>query len=294
MNVLSLFDGISCGQLALKRAGIPYDAYYASEIDKYAIQITQNYFPDTQQLGDVRNIKTDTLPPITLLIGGSPCTGFSLVGKMLNFEDPQSKLFFEYVRILNECKPQYFLLENVVMKKEWSDIITEHMMVPPIEINSSIFSAQNRPRLYWTNIPVASLPSDKGLVLKDIIDFECKDYQLSEEAWGYMKRSSEKWTGGKQRIEVYDNKLNKKAKCLTANMWKGVPYGVVSELNRRLSPLECERLQTIDDNYTSIASDTQRYKMLGNCWTIDVIAHIFKGIGKEPLRRKITVQEAFI
>ena len=154
MNVLSLFDGMSCGQIALNRAGINYDNYFASEIDKYAIKVTKNNYPDTIHIGNVLDVKSEDLPGIDLLIGGSPCQGFSFAGKQLNFNDPRSKLFFEFVRLLEECKPKYFLLENVKMKKEYQNIITEMLGVEPIEINSNLVSAQNRKRLYWTNIPI--------------------------------------------------------------------------------------------------------------------------------------------
>lgn len=155
-NVLALFDGMSCGQIALGRAGITYDNYYASEIDKYAMKVTMANYPNTKQIGSVTEVDVTTLPKISLIIGGSPCQGFSNAGKGLNFDDPRSKLFFEYVRILNEVKrinPEVkFLLENVKMKKEWQDIISEQLGVQPIEINSALVSAQNRKRLYWTNI----------------------------------------------------------------------------------------------------------------------------------------------
>ena len=166
MNVLSLFDGMSCGQLALKRANISVDNYYASEIDKYAIEIARKNFQNTVHLGDVQDIlkfwKHNKFPKIDLLMGGSPCQGFSFAGKQLNFSDPRSKLFFEFVRIMKEVKPKYFLLENVAMKKESQDVITSYMGVEPIMINSSLFSAQNRKRLYWTNIPIDRKMVDKG------------------------------------------------------------------------------------------------------------------------------------
>ena len=174
-NVLSLFDGISCGQVALERAEIKYDNYYASEIDKYAIQVTQKNYPDTIQLGDINNWKSWEIDwsSIDLIMGGSPCQGFSNAGKGLNFDDPRSKLFFVFVDILNHVK-QYnpnviFLLENVKMKKEWQDVITEYMGVKPIIINSALVSAQNRVRLFWTNIKNIQQPKDKGILLKDIL-----------------------------------------------------------------------------------------------------------------------------
>lgn len=279
MNVLSLFDGMSCGQIALNRIGLKYDNYFASEVDKYAIQITQKNFPNTIQLGDVTKINLSDLPQIDLLIGGSPCTGFSFAGKGLNFEDPQSKLFFNFVNVLNKLKPKYFLLENVLMKKEHQNIITEYMGVEPIAINSSLVSAQNRPRLYWTNIPNVTQPNDLNLKLSDVLlsDEEVKEYPnlfLTEKAIGYMSRLR----NNKPRWEYHTNPLNGKAACLTANMYKGVPYGVIKEKMRKLHPIECERLQTVDDNYTKGVSNTQRYKMLGNGWTINVITHILKNV----------------
>jgi DNA (cytosine-5)-methyltransferase 3A len=169
MNVLSLFDGMSCGQIALNRSGIKYNNYFASEVDKHAIKVTQANYPDTIQLGCVKNVNPENLPKIDLLIGGSPCQGFSFAGKQLNFEDERSKLFFEYVRLLKEIKPNYFLLENVKMKKEYQDVISSYLGVEPIFIDSSLVSAQSRKRLYWTNIPNVVQPDDKGICLSDIL-----------------------------------------------------------------------------------------------------------------------------
>ena len=180
INVLSLFDGMSCCQIALKEMGIDYN-YYASEIDKFAIKTTLHNFPNTIQLGDIRNIDLKSLPKIDLLVGGSPCQGFSIAGKQLNFNDERSKLFFEYVRILREIKPRYFLLENVVMKKEYQDVISKELGIEPIMINSALVSAQSRKRLYWTNIKEGQLnffenislipqPKDRGILLKDILE----------------------------------------------------------------------------------------------------------------------------
>jgi len=227
MNVLSLFDGMSCGRIALDRLGVKVDQYYASEIDKYAIQVTQENWPDTIQLGDVVDIKVKDLPKIDLLLAGSPCQGFSFAGKQLAFDDPRSALFFEFVRILKECNPKYFLLENVRMKKEFLDIITQQVGVEPVLINSALVSAQNRQRYYWTNIPGIEQPENRGIVLRDILETDADTY-LSEEAIAYMKRGSEKWSGGKSRAEHYIKHESKKSNCLTANMHKGVPYGVIS------------------------------------------------------------------
>ena len=168
LDVLSLYDGCSMGRVALERAGIPIKEYYASEIDKYAITIAKKNFPNTIHLGDVTTVRGEDLEPIDLLIGGSPCQGFSFAGKQLNFDDPRSKLFFEFVKLKNLLKPKYFLLENVRMKKQYQDIISEHLGVEPIAINSNLVSAQNRYRLYWTNIPNVTQLDDKGILLQDI------------------------------------------------------------------------------------------------------------------------------
>ena len=178
MNVLSLFDGMSCGRLALDRLGIEVDQYYAAEIDKYAIQVTQENWPETIQLGDVTQIKGKDLPKIDLLLGGSPCQGFSFAGKQLAFDDPRSALFFEFVRILKECEPKYFLLENVKMKKEFLDIISQQVGAEPILINSALVSAQNRQRYYWTNLPGVEQPENRGIVLRDILETNPESYTL--------------------------------------------------------------------------------------------------------------------
>ena len=329
MNVLSLFDGMSCGQLALQRAGIQVENYFAAEIDKYAIKVTQANFPDTVQLGDVTTVDPDSLPQIDLLIGGSPCQGFSFAGKQLNFDDPRSKLFWEYVRLLKALKPKYFLLENVKMKKESMDVITEALGVEPIFINSSLVSAQNRPRIYWTNIPFDVPTEDKGIVLKDILEPEV------EEKYYAGKKLRESYMGGNQLNPKYKSQCNTiyptdgKFATLCAGT-HGYSFGYVpapspdglilvgdagisdkySYVNRvyhpdgkgpslvssdgghlqpkisdntttyrKLTPLECERLQTVPEGYTDKGiSDTQRYKMLGNGWTVDVVSHIMKGI----------------
>lgn len=384
MNVLSLFDGMSCGQIALDRLGVKVDNYFACEIDKYAIQVTQANFPNTIQLGDVTKVDLSKLPKIDLILAGSPCQGFSFAGKQLAFDDPRSALFFEFVKILKEVKPKYFLLENVRMKKEFLNIITEQVSkcypeipfgIEPLLINSSLLSAQSRQRYYWTNIPGIQQPQEKGIVLRDIL--ETREIEgLSEKAIAYMNRGSEKYTGTKTRAEHYIKHESKKSNTLTANMYKGVPYGVIAvdkplqvgeavDINghdilkrvysqdgksptlnactggnrepkvvcgryvgrykvdgvrqdhkgsvagktkqmlelrrdqktnnlstvqkdnvlvrdnvywRKLTPLECERLQTVPDNYTNHVSNTQRYKMLGNGWTVDVIAHILKNM----------------
>jgi len=226
MNVLSLFDGMSCGQIALNKLGIKYDNYFASEIDKHAIKVTQHNYPKTIQLGDVSQIKASDLPKIDLLIGGSPCQGFSFAGKQLAFDDPRSKLFFEFVRLKNELQPKYFLLENVKMKKEFELIITNYMGVSPIVINSALVSAQNRVRLYWTNIANESYglfgdnvctipqPEDKGILLKDILEKNVDEkYYLSEKMLKYFGSRAANFNNGKVNIR----EENEKATCLTAS-----------------------------------------------------------------------------
>lgn len=450
MNVLSLFDGMSCGQQALERIGIKVDNYFASEIDKYAIQVTMANYPNTIQLGSVINIDGYLLPKIDLLIGGSPCQSFSFAGKrkgmatkdeqeILTLEhylqlklegyefEGQSYLFWEYMRLLKEVKPKYFLLENVMMGEKWEKILSKAIGVNPIMINSALVSAQNRQRLYWTNIGLEpqglfgdlgstiKQPKDKCILLKDILESEVDEkYYLSESAINYinrdkrnlafqmdegdgksgcitavfhkqipynqivvhntMPRSSTTGKGGtgplsredgktycldtgntnaieirkviqlsnnnksnsgtqpyqQDRIydtngispalsagksdlmimiksqtekllektgvdisnvieptifDVYNKTLKNDGKCITLtdpchnNLSLVVPNNAVKTSRiRRLTPIECERLQTVKDNYTNHVSDSQRYRMLGNGWTIDVIAHILSYI----------------
>jgi DNA-cytosine methyltransferase len=279
-NVLSLFDGMSCGQLALDTLGVKVGNYFASEIDSHAMQIAKKNYPNTKHIGSVLDVKGSDLPRIDLLIGGSPCQSFSNAGDGSGM-DGKSKLFWEFVRVLKETKPTYFLLENVKMKKEWEKIITDTLGVEPIAINSRLLTAQNRPRLYWTNIPNVVQPIDRGIVLKDILEDQVEEkFYLSDKAIDYMSRLR----NGKPRWEYHTNPLDGKSACLTANMFKGVPYGVIKEKMRRLTPIECERLQSVPDNYTEGVSNTQRYKMLGNGWTIDVIAHILNEMRHAPVK----------
>lgn len=288
MNVLSLFDGMSCGQIALNRAGIAYDKYYASEIDKHAIKVTQHNYPNTVQLGDVTQVNKDSLPEIDLLLGGSPCQGFSFAGKQLNFNDPRSALFFEYVRLKNELKPKWFLLENVVMKKEFQDIITEQLGVEPVLINSSLVSAQNRKRLYWTNIPDVTQPEDKGILLKEVLGVAEPTGQVAHfkpcirnNVLSQLDRvlNSDKVIYQLDCVSGWqDNKVGiQKSPCLRAG--NGFVLGLDSGKSiRPITVSEQERLQTVPEGYTSLASDSQAKRMLGNGWTVDVIVHILKGI----------------
>ena len=322
-NVLSLFDGMSCGQIALQRAGIKVENYFASEIDKYAIQVAKHNYPNTKHIGSVVDVKGSDLPQIDLLIGGSPCQGFSFAGKQLNFDDPRSKLFFEFVRLKNECNPTYFLLENVKMKKEYEDIITEYLGVKPIAINSELFSAQDRKRIYWTNINFKALPTENKLTVEDILEDEvdvkyyiepkrsvviCEN-EVKKRKIAFIGSNSQGnriynihgksvclcgeggGLGAKtglyalpcltpDRLEKRQNgrrfkPSNSKFYTLTAMDKHGI---LTDNFVRKLTPIECERLQTVPDNYTKIASDNQRYRMLGNGWTVDVIAHIFGGL----------------
>lgn len=415
MIVLSLFDGMSCGQIACERAGIKVDKYYASEIDKYAIRVTQKNYPGTIQLGSITEWRTWNIEKPDMIIGGSPCQGFSFAGKQLNFEDPRSKLFFEFVDILEHYKPKYFLLENVIMKAEYNDVISGILgeiypecvtqgelfrtgRLEPIQINSALVSAQNRNRLYWTNIPGITQPEDKGILLKDIIEngnvdrnksvcllsgyegkftpdryIEKGIHQGVITGGAFRGRNPEnpsvigkvgnqnKWKnyGDKsptlrglsrtnnvpkteQRLEINETgksnaltsvskdslciqigeadikgtdsikrvySIEGKSPCLNTcqgghhepkiaikdNIYNNRAERIYNEKSptlrserfgldattdnitwRKLTPIECERLQTVPDNYTNHVSNSQRYKMLGNGWTVDVISHILK------------------
>jgi DNA-cytosine methyltransferase len=362
MKVLSLFDGMSCGQIALDQLGIKVDTYYASEIDKYGIEITQKNYPNTVQVGDITKLDPKDFQDVDLIMGGSPCQGFSFAGKQLAFDDPRSALFFEFIRMLKAIKPKYFLLENVRMKKEFLDIISQQVSecypeitfgIQPILINSSLVSAQSRQRYYWTNIPNIEQPEERGIVLKDILenDFSSeKDKSYCIDA-NYFKGASVEQYKKKSRRQLVskpkkafdiprdilkDNEMrrrvyssegksptlntmgggNREPKVVTGGAFRGRAYDkdgkrmdrdgssvanktkqmlelrkddksnaittvgkdsvvVDEELTwRKLTPLECERLQTVPDNYTEGVSNTQRYKMLGNGWTVEVIKHI--------------------
>ena len=385
VNVLSTFNGMGSIWIALDRLGVKVDKRYSSETDKYATIVNDANYPDTVQLGDVTKVRAADLEKIDLFVGGSPCQGFSFAGKQLNFGDERSKLFFEFARLWKETKEinpdAKFLLENVKMKKEYQDVISSYLGVEPIEINSALLSAQNRRRLYWTNIAYVEQPEDKGLLLKDILQPEEEieeRYYLSDKmingfvnkpgAFGgrfkphsdmNVKASCVVATVAKMAITdnyiKIDKKLNEKrsqgkASCLTGGAHSGGNHSdmdtlcvamvgrridkngtrkdydktipavqrleanmhgktnclttvgkdnLVLERNtpllpafdlptqtglspegyklRRLTPIECERLQTVPDGYTDHVSNTQRYKMLGNGWTVDVIAHILNG-----------------
>ena len=382
MNVLSLFDGMSCGRIALDQLGIKVDNYYACEIDKYAMQVSHANYPDIIQLGDVCDVKSEDLPKIDLILAGSPCQGFSFAGKQLAFDDPRSALFFEFIRLLKECKPKYFLLENVRMKKEYLQVISEQVSgcypeipfgIEPTMICSSLVSAQSRKRYYWTNIPNVTQPKQKGIVLRDILETRVNQDRLSDmtnqDDKAYCltttypcarpQRSMEKSEKSMIPVEdtvpdsttlIYDSKdkshspiqvgiatdinghdilkrvYSEDGKSPTVNTcqggnrepkvlagayrarsidkdgnrvsWKETKPKQMLELRkdsksnsvtsvqkdnvltqdevywRKLTPLECERLQTVPDNYTNHVSNSQRFRMLGNGWTIEVIKGI--------------------
>lgn len=288
MKVLSLFDGISCGRVALERAGIPVETYYASEIDEQAIKITQTNYPDTIQVGDVCSLNPDDYKDIDLLIGGSPCQSLSItMGQTRTNLNGKSKLFFEYLRILKAIKPKWFLLENVAsMNKESKDTITELLGVEPVLINSNCFSAQDRPRLYWTNIPVNILGlQESSMCLKDVLETNV------DERYFYSHPLT-KVDLTKQVCAIMDFKnndmhkriFNPAFKCHTlttcggGNTQKKV---YIDGRARKLTPKEYERLQTLPDDYTACVANSHRYTTIGNGWTVDVIAHIFKHIPTE-------------
>ena len=317
MNVLSLFDGISAGRVALERTGIKVDKYYASEIDKYAIKVTMNNYPDTIQLGDVYNTDYSKLEKIDMVIGGSPCTHWSIAKKdrETTSEGIGFDLFMQFVKAIEKVKPKFFLYENnFSIHKDIKQAISEKLGVQPIMINSALLSAQQRKREYWTNIPNVTQPRDAGIFLKDILESEIIENQIFESViYNRYNQSISKdksftigtnpqcltaKTGqaivtpvrigqigrGGQGDRIYS--VNGKSVCLSANGGgRGAKTGLYKidlpdgdYAIRKLTPIECERLQTFKDDYTLGISNTQRYKCLGNSWTVDVIAHILKGV----------------
>ena len=366
MRVLSLFDGMGGAIQALKESGIKIEKYYASEIDKFAIKIAKKNHPEIIHLGDVTKITPDMVGEIDLLVGGSPCQGFSFAGKQLNFEDERSVLFFEYVRLLKELKPKYFLLENVVMKKQFQDVISEQVGVEPIMINSALLTAQNRKRLYWTNIKGVEQPEDAGVMLRDIV-LEKGELRGKKYSWKFNLNPSGKGMNGnvrsyeeeksiaittnkgegqkiysvvdehvvgyKKAIELFKSEVERGKIREVALSDKNVKvyyihgekvsigkfdskddylFGVITPNRikkrqngqrfstgkkfytltaqdkhgiltrgyiRTLTPVECERLQGFPDGYTEGVSNSQRYKMLGNGFTVPVISYILSHMG---------------
>lgn len=339
MNVLSLFDGIACGRVALERANIPVERYIASEIEKTSIRVATTNYPDIEEIGDVRNVDVNTLPHIDLLIGGSPCTNLSFSGKREGLSAKKGKekekvvtleqyfklkeegfefegysyLFWEYVRILKALQEKnpniYFLLENVVMAKEWEDVFTKVLGVEPIKINSSLVSAQNRVRLYWTNIPFVEMPKDKGIKLQDILeDIEFVNSGAIRGRYIEMnkatiigrridenghRKDTNKTIPIVQCLEVRSTNRDK-SNCLTTavkdNVLTPLPigrhidaYGMISGCKlpfRYYTRREYERLQTLPDGYTDSISESAAKKAIGNGWTVDVIVHLLKGLRK--------------
>ncbi|MBP3916499.1 DNA (cytosine-5-)-methyltransferase [Clostridium sp.] len=314
MNVLSLFDGISCGMIALDKLGINVNNYFASEIDENAIKISKANYPNIKHIGDVTKITKDNIknmPKIDLILGGSPCQGFSNNGKGLNFNDPRSKLFFDFVNILNwvrevNNKNVKFLLENVKMKKEWENIITQYVKVKPIEINSKLLTAQNRPRLYWSNIDNIDIPKDAGIELMNILDKNVKFDFINHEGLKICKSISE---NSRNLIYRVDNEVRIKQATkqgyIVANEGDGINLSFPCSLSRRgrvikgksncldtscnicvyidnsirrFSINELEKLQGLPIGYTNHISDRNRIKAIGNGWTIDVIEHILRNL----------------
>tara|TARA_R110000851_G_scaffold202515_1_gene354281 strand:+ start:42 stop:890 length:849 start_codon:yes stop_codon:yes gene_type:complete len=279
MNVLSLFDGMSCGQIALNRAGIKYDKYFACEIKKHAIQVTQNNYPDTVQLGDVTKVKTSDLPQIDLIIGGSPCQDFSRGNAVRDgLDGEKSGLYFEYERLLKETGAKYFLLENVIMDKDDEEFISQRLGTYPVRINSSLVSAQLRDRLYWTNIGPEyrdlfgtrycniEQPEDKKIALQDVLEY------------GYTNRIK-----SRALLESDSRPLSTQEKMWWRYNDKGFTTVVFNDENydwqgglRYFTQTELERLQTVPEGYTDGLTRNQAACLLGDGWTIDVIAHILK------------------
>lgn len=323
MNVLSLFDGMSCGQIALTGLGCFPDRYYASEVDKFAIQQTMHVFPDTIQLGDVTKVDVSKLDKIDLLIGGSPCQSFSFAGKKvgmvttdkvditdlqtyldlkeMGFEfEGQSYLFWEYMRILADIRKYNpdvkFLLENVVMSKKWEAVLTKAIGAEPVMINSNLVSAQNRKRLYWTNIAEIPQPKDEGILIRDILeDGVAEKYYVSDRALegmaNHARVNAEKGNGfgacvvspeGKANTILRNCHKDGRANLIVDSRGRPDCLTTVQKDNllqfrgmlRRLTPTECARLQTVPEWYEWIVSDTQIYRMCGNGWTVKVIEHI--------------------
>ena len=330
MNILSLFDGMSCGQIAINRIGIKYDNYFASEIDQHAIDVTRANYPDTKHIGNVVDVDGYSLPKIDLLIGGSPCQSFSFVGKKVGMSttcsqeiltldhylelkaegfcfEGQSYLFWEFMRLLKETKPKYFLLENVLMGQKWQSVLSKTIGIDPIKINSSLLSGQSRNRLYWTNIGTKNdnlfgieqigikQPEDKRIMLKDLLEKKVADKY-------YINQLNKNYSFKPMRLKKKFTQLDSKDKSLClcranslanwvgdfvsesfVNLNKKINAGINTGTDiykdipiRRLTPVEHERLQTVPDNYTNFVSDVNRYRMLGNGWTVDVICHILK------------------
>jgi len=309
MNVLSLFDGISGARIALEKLNIPITKYYASEIDKYAIQVSKENYPDIIHLGDIKDIKATDLPQIDLLIGGSPCQDLSNAQNGLGLKGEKSRLFYEYIRLYRELKPKYFLLENV--KNKWGDLMSEIIGVDFVEINSSLFSAQSRPRYYWTNINFPPLPkAHHSEVLEDIIVKEVDEkYYFKKDGLNEFVKENltfDKTPTKDGIVKLFDvpktiindherqrriYALNSKSPTILARA--DTTKIMIDKRIRKLTPLECERLQNIPDRYTVSCSDTQRYKMIGNGFNVNTIVYILIGLKQEPFEVRKKEQRIF-
>ena len=286
MNVLSLFDGMSCGQLALHKADIKYKNYYASEIKQFAIDLTKQHFPNTIHVGDVCKLKSKDLPKIDLLIGGSPCQDFSNAKiNAKGLEGDKSKLFYEYLRLLKECKPKYFLLENVKMNGNSKNQLDNYLKTSGVLINSSLLSYQTRARYYWTNIPNITIPKDKQINFQDYKETNkdiCKQYKLKK-----TKSRIEMWNDGKKGNNIKNCKNIthlKKVGCLLRKQDRSPNSGLIEfeDFCRFLTREELEQAQTVPLGYTKNLSYNKAQDVLGDGWTIDVIAHLLKGIKEKP------------
>lgn len=280
IKVLSLFDGVSCGMVALERADIKVDRYVAYEIDKDAIKISQHNYSNIEHMGDVTTADFTQHKDFDLLIGGSPCTYWSICQSKDRRETTSSglgwDLFSQYLRALKEINPKYFLYENnKSMPKEIKNEITKQLGVEPIYINSNLVSAQNRPRLYWTNIPNTEVPKDRNILLRDVVDFSENEFREMSN-WVHGKRS------GKLRLDCLATVNSKKANCLTTSKTHNEQYYANADktLYTNLSVKQYELLQTLPVGYVDKVNvkETSKYKSIGNGWTVDVIAHIFKNM----------------
>lgn len=286
INVLSLFDGVSIGRLALDRAGFEVGNYFSSEVDKHAIQVTKSNWPETIHVGDVTKLDASTLPEIDLMFAGFPCQSISNLGKGEGLEG-KSGLFWEFVRLKDELNPTYWLVENVSGLKKAIDEITSVLGVEPIRINSSLMTAQKRDRLYWTNIPNIEQPVDNGIVLKDILEPGVPELSI-------LTPGRARWVTSEKGQQCFDKRyavLNPvKANCLTARSdgsWNS-NYVTRGDQITRLTPIEYERLQGMPDDYTSCIRTSERYKSIGNSWSVPIIEHILKGI-KNELENNTTI-----
>lgn len=309
LNVLSCFDGKSCLRIALDELGIPINKYFASEIDKYAMKVAGALFEDTIQVGNIEFVTKEMINhKIGLLAGGSPCQGFSFAGKQLNFEDPRSKLFFEFVRLKKELKPKYFLFENVTMKKVHEDVITSYLGVAPIKLNSNVVSAQNRKRIYWTNIPILVPPANLNIDLEDVLEdlpdcpigIKVREKSNCVRVGGRNSPFGSKqiWDSPFQRI-TKKGKVKpgiKKAGCLTGGGNSGGNHSDMDIIHtpwatRRYSITECARLQTVPEKHIKTmlncgVSNSQLYKIIGNGWTINAITYFLQGLSEKKEGKK--------